>query len=135
MVSCDAKKAQDFNNRLVQTQNNLVSEGNTIKHDTIDDLQKFQRIRDMAKTKLKEISTLQSPDGGDSFKEAMQEDFQGIIDTYEIMIAMVKQRDNTDSLNILKQKFSDWQSKLGDLDQKVIEEQKKFADKYHIKLQ
>jgi len=135
LVSCDAKKAQDFNNKIVEAQKGLMSEVNSMKKDTVDALLKLQHIQDITKAKLKEVVALQSPDGGDAFKQAMQEDFQGIIESYDVLIAMVKQKNNADTLTILQEKFSDWQSKLGDLDKKVIEEQKKFADKYHIKLQ
>ena len=135
LASCGAKNAQEFNNKLVTAQKSLMEEVNKMKMDTADALIKLQRVQDVTKTKLKEITDLKAPDGGDAFKKAMMNDFQGIIDSYAILIQMVKEKDNADQQAVLKDKLSDWQTKIEVLDRSVIDEQKKFADKYNIKLQ
>ncbi|MGC4100973.1 hypothetical protein [Ferruginibacter sp.] len=135
LVSCGAKNAQEFNNKLVGAQRSLMSEVNKAKTDSMDALAKLKHIQDITKTKLKEINDLKTPEGGEGFKDAMVKDFEGIVDTYDILIKMVEKKDDATEVEALKIKLDEKQVKIEDLDQKVIDEQKKFADKYHIKLQ
>ena len=135
LASCGTKEALDFNNKLVEAQKNLVTQINETQKDTVNAIQKLQHIQDIAKTKLKEISALKEPSDGEAFKQAMEDDFQGLIDSYDVWIQMAKEKGNTDIKTDVQDKLKFWETKITDLDNKVKDEQKKFADKHNIKLQ
>jgi hypothetical protein len=135
LVSCGAKEAKDFNDGLVKIQMNLMNEVNGMKSDTADALSKLTKVQNAAKAKIAEAKALPGPKDGDGFRQAMIDDFNGIVGSYEVLINMMKQQGNDEELKKLQDEFSTWEKKIEVLDDKVIEEQKKFVAKYNIRLE
>jgi hypothetical protein len=135
LFSCKAKDAMDFNQKVVGIQKELMQKVNTLKGDTTDGLNKLISIQDLAKAKRQEIKDLKTPSGGEGFKEAMINDFNGIVDSYDVLIKIKKAEGNESKLEPLREEFATWQTKLEKLDNEVLEKQREFAKANNIRLE
>jgi hypothetical protein len=135
LVSCGAQQAKDFNDKLVGIQMSLMNEVNGMKSDTADALGKLTKVQNAAKAKIAEAKALEGPKDGEGFRQAMINDFDGIVGSYGVLINMLKQQGNDEELKKLQDEFDGWQKKIELLDENVITEQKKFVAKYNIKLE
>jgi hypothetical protein len=135
LVSCGAQQAKDFNDKLVGIQMSLMNEVNGMKSDTADALGKLTKVQTAAKAKIEEAKALKGPKDGEAFRQAMINDFDGIVGSYGVLINMLKQQGNDEELKKLQDEFDGWQKKIEVLDENVMVEQKKFVAKYNIKLE
>jgi peptidoglycan hydrolase CwlO-like protein len=135
LVSCGAQQAKDFNDKLVGIQMSLMNEVNGMKSDTADALGKLTKVQNAAKAKIAEAKALEGPKDGEGFRQAMINDFDGIVGSYGVLINMLKQQGNDEELKKLQDEFDGWQKKIEVLDENVMAEQKKFVAKYNIKLE
>jgi hypothetical protein len=135
LVSCGAQQAKDFNDKLVGIQMSLMNEVNGMKSDTADALGKLTKVQNAAKAKIAEAKALEGPKDGEGFRQAMINDFDGIVGSYGVLINMLKQQGNDEELKKLQDEFDGWQKKIEVLDENVMVEQKKFVAKYNIKLE
>lgn len=135
VVSCKSKNALAFNDKLVGIQHELLDKVNKMQGDTTTDAAaKLKGVQDLARQKLTEIKAMATPEGGEGFKEAMQKDISGIIDTYDILLKIVSAKEDEEKIAPLKEEFNKWQEKLEKLDNEVQEEQRKFAKANNIML-
>jgi hypothetical protein len=135
MVSCGAQQAKDFNDKLVGIQTSLMNTVNGMKSDSSDAITKLTKVQNVAKAKIAEAKALQGPKDGEGFRQAMIDDFDGIVGSYDVLIKMLNQQGDEKALAKLQDEFSVWEKKLELLDDKVMSEQKKFVAKYNIKLE
>ncbi len=135
LVSCGTKDAKDFNDKLVGIQMSLMNEVNNMKSDTADALGKLTKVQNAAKAKIAEAKALSGPKDGEAFRQAMINDFDGIVGSYGVLINMLKQQGNDEQLKKLQDEFDGWQKKIEVLDENVMVEQKKFVAKYNIRLE
>ncbi|MBP6432423.1 MAG: hypothetical protein KA319_11720 [Ferruginibacter sp.] len=135
LVSCNTKNAVEFNDKLVGMQKSLMTEVNKMQGDTTNPEKKLSTIQQLAKDKITEIKKLEAPKDGEGFKQAMIDDFDGIVSSYDILLKMLKEKGNDEKLQQLQNELVTISSKVEKLDANVIVEQKKFASKYNIRLE
>lgn len=135
LFSCGASGAKEFNDKLVKIQLSLMDEVNAMKTDTLGALTKLTKVKNSAKAKITEFKAVSGPKDGENFRQAMIDDFDGIISSYDVLIKMMYAQDNESELAKLQDEFGEWQKKLEVLDEKVLSEQKKFVARYNIRLE
>ncbi len=135
LFSCGASGAKEFNDKLVKIQLNLMNDVNAMKTDTSDALTKLTKVKNSAKAKILELKAVSGPKDGENFRQAMIDDFDGIVGSYDVLIKMLNAQDNELELAKLQEEFGGWQKKLELLDDKVQSEQKKFVASYNIRLE
>lgn len=135
LASCNTKDALEFNDKLVGIQKSLTTEIDKMKPDSVDGLAKLIKIQQLTKTKIAEAKAVKAPENGEPFKQAIIDDFDGIVTTYDILINMLKQEGNETELQKLQGELETWTKKIERLDDNVLVEQKKFADKYNLRIE
>lgn len=135
LFSCGTSGAKEFNDKLVKIQLSLMDEVDAMKTDTLDALTKLTKVKNSAKAKITEFKAVNGPKDGENFRQAMIDDFDGIISSYDVLIKMMYAQDNESELAKLQDEFGEWQKKLEVLDEKVLSEQKKFVAKYNLRLE
>lgn len=135
LIGCNTKNALEFNDKLVGIQKSLMAEVNKMQGDTTNAEKKLSHIQQLAKDKIAEIKKIEAPKDGEGFKQAMIDDFDGIVSSYDILLKMLKEQGNDEKLQQLQNELAVYTSKVEKLDANVIAEQKKFASKYNIRLE
>lgn len=134
-ISCNTKDALEFNDKLVGIQKSLTTEIDKMKPDSVDGMAKLLKVQQLTKTKIAEAKAVKAPENGEAFKQAIIDDFDGIVTTYDILINMLKQEGNETELQKLQDELETWTKKIERLDDNVLVEQKKFADKYNLRIE
>jgi hypothetical protein len=135
LIGCNTKNAVEFNDKLVGIQKSLMTEVNKMQSDTANPEKKLSTIQQLAKDKIVEIKKIEAPKDGEAFKQAMIDDFDGIVNSYDILLKMMKEQGNDEKLRQLQNELAAISDKVDKLDANVITEQKKFASKYNIRLE
>ena len=66
-----------------------MDEVNTMKTDTSDAITKLTKVKNSAKAKITEFKAVSGPNDGENFIQAMIDDFDGIISSYDVLIKMM----------------------------------------------
>lgn len=135
LISCDSQNALKFNDKLVDIQKTLIREIDMSTMTVGIDVNKLKKVRESAKEKIEEIKALKAPDGGEDFKKAMIDDLQAIYDLYDLTIKMNDPKLSEAEQDKAEKDFNIIQSKADMYDNKVIQEQRKFAKKYNFEIQ
>lgn len=134
-ASCNTKNTLEFNEKLVNIQQELLGRVNKMEADTSSNaLAKLQAFQSFAKTKRDEAKALQAPEGGEAFKEAMVNDISGVVESYDLLIKITQAEGDEAKLLPLREEFAVWEKKIEKLDENVLEEQRKFAKANRITL-
>ncbi|MBK7884834.1 MAG: hypothetical protein IPJ81_14390 [Chitinophagaceae bacterium] len=136
LVSCDSQKASKLNEKIVVIQNNLAMQirNNPIDLDGGNNASRLKQVSDFAKGKIEEIKSAEAPSGGEDFKNAMINNLQSIHDLYEYAIKLTNPKLTEDEKSKIETEITVMYAKATVVENKVMEEQRKFAKKYNFKL-
>ncbi len=130
----DGQKAVVFNNRLVLLENSLSTDMNmaNMKNKINIDTASINKVLRSVKQKTEEINKMSVPSGGDDFKKVMIEEFEAVHNMYSLYLKMADPKITEAEINNLEKQID--AIDIDKYENKVSEEQKKFAKKHNIQL-
>lgn len=134
LVSCGTQDALNFNNKLVAIQNEVIREGTLLKAGGTQDIKKLEKAKEFVKTKIQEIKDLKGPSDAEAFRNAMVDDLQFVYNIYDLTVKMLDSKTPDDEKQKLAAQILKMDAEADKYDNKMLEEQRKFAKKYNIEL-
>jgi|SRR5882757_3251163 len=133
LVSCGAKEALDYNNKLTSIQKSLFGKIDLLKDKAT--IENYKKIQTEIKASIGELNVLKAPTDGLELKNAMIDDFELLNNEYDLEIKFLNPDIQESEKEAVKADIINWPAKMKILDEKLITAQKKFASAHNIKLQ
>ena len=143
MTSCGGINAVDYNNKVVEIQNNIVKEATRFSNE----VQKVAQTRDFSSIRVEADSSLavidaevaklkemDAPSGGEEFKEAVIKAFESYKNVFEKGAAASTFTESTTQEELIKyvNDFTAAVNESTELENQAKEAQKAFAEKHGI---
>ncbi len=136
LSSCNSRQqAVSFNDKLVFIQKAFSREVDIAKLTVQDEVARYKRIKEISRRKIEEIKAVKAPSDGEAFKMAMIDDIQLVYDIFDVSIKLGDEKLKEDEIKKLEAELDALRAKIDKYDDKVLEEQKKFAKANHFTLE
>ena len=126
IYSCDAGKSREYNDKLVGIQKDIISNVEAIMKDS-NEVASRSRAKDYIDIRLSALKKIKTVSGADSFKKAMIDDIAALQKVYDIAVRLDKHGIIADEEKKLTAQQKALLDKIGTYDEKVLDEQRKFA--------
>jgi hypothetical protein len=136
LISCGAKNALKFNEKIVVIQNNLIVKINMAPIDLEgnNNVSNLNMVRDFAKEKMEELKALKAPSDGEDYKNAMLNNLQSVHNLYDYALKLTDPKLTDAEKSKVGAELTAMYAKATVVENKVMQEQRKFAKKYNLEL-
>jgi hypothetical protein len=138
LTACGGINVIGFNDKLVGIQKKFsVTIDSVMSLETNDAMptRQFEVVQEIAREKIREVEAVKAPEDGEAFKNAMMADFNGVIKSYDILIHIIKSREDPVENDKYKRELEVYKKEVERLDNKLTEEQNEFAKKHHFRVE